>query len=97
MRFGRCRGYGRQSTSLRNPRTSVRSASMRICTVLRGRGARFPYHERSPYKPEPAATPEHLLACMQEAGVDFAVVVHPEPYGDDHRYLEHCLNVSAKR
>jgi predicted TIM-barrel fold metal-dependent hydrolase len=54
---------------------------------------RFPYHERAPYRPEPAATPEHLLACMREAGVDYAIVVHPEPYQDDHRYLEHCLAV----
>jgi predicted TIM-barrel fold metal-dependent hydrolase len=54
---------------------------------------RFPYHERAPYKPEPAATPEHLLACMRDAGVDYAIVVHPEPYQDDHRYLEHCLEV----
>jgi predicted TIM-barrel fold metal-dependent hydrolase len=30
---------------------------------------------------------------MAEAGVDYAVVVHPEPYQDDHRYLEHCLEV----
>ena len=30
---------------------------------------------------------------MAEAGVDHAVVVHPEPYQDDHRYLEHCLEV----
>jgi predicted TIM-barrel fold metal-dependent hydrolase len=30
---------------------------------------------------------------MAEAGVDYAVVVHPEPYQDDHRYLEHCLAV----
>src|SRR4051794_15604985 len=53
--------------------------------------ARFPYHPRGPYGPEQAATPEHLLACMQPANVDYAVVVHPEPYQDDHRYLEHCL------
>ena len=25
--------------------------------------------------------------------MDYAVVVHPEPYQDDHRYLEHCLDV----
>jgi predicted TIM-barrel fold metal-dependent hydrolase len=55
--------------------------------------SRFPYHERAPYKPEPAATPEHLLSCMRAADVDYAVVVHPEPYQDDHRYLEHCLQV----
>ena len=30
---------------------------------------------------------------MKAAGVDRAVVVHPEPYQDDHRYLEHCLDV----
>lgn len=54
---------------------------------------RFGYHERAPYTPDKAATPEHLLASMREAGVDHAVVVHPEPYQDDHRYLEHCLEV----
>ncbi len=54
---------------------------------------RFPYHARAPYRPEEKATPEELLACMAAAGVDYAVVVHPEPYQDDHRYLEHCLDV----
>jgi len=34
---------------------------------------------------------------MDGAGVDFAVVVHPEPYQDDHRYLEHCLAVGKGR
>ncbi len=58
---------------------------------------RFPYHERAPYRPDAAATPEHLLRCMDGAGVDFAVVVHPEPYQDDHRYLEHCLAVGKGR
>jgi predicted TIM-barrel fold metal-dependent hydrolase len=59
--------------------------------------ARFPYHERAPYRPAEPATPEHLLKCMDEADVDFAVVVHPEPYQDDHRYLEHCLRVGKGR
>ena len=59
--------------------------------------SRFPYHARGPYQPDAAATPEHLLKCMDGAGVDFAVVVHPEPYQDDHRYLEHCLEVGGKR
>ena len=58
---------------------------------------RFPYHARGPYRPEAAATPEHLLECMAGAGVDHAVVVHPEPYQDDHRYLEHCLDVGRGR
>ncbi len=56
------------------------------------RDKRFPYHERAPYQPEVAATPGHLLKTMTEAGVDRAVIVHPEPYQDDHRYLEHCLD-----
>ncbi len=34
---------------------------------------------------------------MNDGGVDYAVVVHPEPYQDDHRYLEHCLAVGGKR
>ena len=54
---------------------------------------RFPYHERAPYMPHKPATPEHLLDCMRQAEVDHAIVVHPEPYQDDHRYLEHCLAV----
>jgi predicted TIM-barrel fold metal-dependent hydrolase len=54
---------------------------------------RFPYHADAPYRPPAAATPEHLLQRMREADVDYAIVVHPEPYQDDHRYLEHCLNV----
>ena len=58
---------------------------------------RFPYHARAPYRPERSATPEHLLHCMDGAGVDYAVVVHPEPYQDDHRYLEHCLEVGGNR
>ncbi len=58
---------------------------------------RFPYHARAPYRPDSPAPPEHLLKCMDGAGVDFAVIVHPEPYQDDHRYLEHCLEVGKNR
>lgn len=59
--------------------------------------AKFPYHANAPYQPAAAATPEHLLKCMDGGGVDFAIVVHPEPYQDDHRYLEHCLAVGKGR
>jgi len=34
---------------------------------------------------------------MKSGGVDYAVVVHPEPYQDDHRYLEHCLEIGKGR
>jgi predicted TIM-barrel fold metal-dependent hydrolase len=56
---------------------------------------RFPYHERAPYRPEEASPPEHLLRCMEGAGVDYAIVVHPEPYQDDHRDLD-TASESAK-
>jgi len=59
--------------------------------------SRFPYHPRAPYRPPAAATPEHLLKCMDGAGVNHAIVVHPEPYQDDHRYLEYCLQVGKGR
>jgi predicted TIM-barrel fold metal-dependent hydrolase len=62
-----------------------------------GNDARFPYAPRAPYQPSQAATPEHLLQCMDEAGVHFAIIVHPEPYQDDHRYLEHCLAIGQER
>jgi predicted TIM-barrel fold metal-dependent hydrolase len=58
---------------------------------------RFPYHEKAPYKPDTVASPERLLECMNGAGVDFAIVVSPEPYQDDHRYLEYCLDVGKGR
>lgn len=58
---------------------------------------RFPYHDQAPYRPEDDRSPEHLLRCMDDAGVDHAIVVHPEPYQDDHRYLEHCLDVGQGR
>jgi len=58
---------------------------------------RFPYHADAPYQPEAAATPQHLLKCMEGAGVDYAIVVHPEPYQDDHNYLDYCLKVGKDR
>jgi predicted TIM-barrel fold metal-dependent hydrolase len=58
---------------------------------------RYPYAPDAPYKPEKAARPDQLLQCMDGAGVDFAVIVHPEPYLDDHDYLEHCLEVGRGR
>jgi len=58
---------------------------------------RFPAHPRGPYRPTTHATPEHLLACMDGAGVDRAIIVHPEPYQDDNRYLEHSLALGTGR
>jgi predicted TIM-barrel fold metal-dependent hydrolase len=51
---------------------------------------RFPYHQWATYKPQPA-TLEDYLPFAKEAGIDGVVIVHPEPYQDDHRYLEYCF------
>jgi len=59
--------------------------------------SRFPYHRNGPYQPEAPATPQRLLELMDGAGVTYAIVVHPEPYQDDHRYLEYCLEVGRGR
>ena len=51
---------------------------------------RVPYATDAPYKP--AAEPVEAYATFAlEAGLAHAVIVHPEPYQDDHRYLEYCF------
>lgn len=82
------------------PFVSVRAAEPKALVVdthlhcFAGKNdAKFPYHKDAPYQPVDPATPEHLLKCMADGGVDYAIVVHPEPYQDDHRYLEHCIAV----
>lgn len=97
-----CRGLAASSVAtlcLRNGR-AAESETVLVDTHLHcfaGQDARFPYHPRGPYQPDQPATPQHLLQCMDGAGVDYAIVVHPEPYQDDHRYLEHCLDVGKGR
>ena len=51
---------------------------------------RFPYHPNATYKP-PAQTLENYRKFVEQAKIDHAIVVHPEPYQDDHRYLEYCF------
>ena len=34
---------------------------------------------------------EDYVRFAVEAGIDHAVIVHPEPYQDDYRYLEYCF------
>jgi len=58
--------------------------------------ARFPYHANASYRP-PA---EPLEAYAREAmafGLTNAIVVHPEPYQDDHRYLEYCFEHEPRK
>jgi predicted TIM-barrel fold metal-dependent hydrolase len=58
---------------------------------------RYPYHADAPYKPEAASRPDQLVLAMDGAGVDDAIIVHPEPYQDNHDYLEHCFEVGQER
>ena len=50
--------------------------------------AKFPYHPQAAYKPDPAKNPADPLAEYQKRlkaeGIDKALFVQPEPYGDDH-------------
>lgn len=51
---------------------------------------RFPYHPTGTYQP-PAFTLDTYAQFVREAKIDHTVIVHPEPYQDDHRYLEYCF------
>ena len=51
---------------------------------------RFPFAANAPYRPEPM-TVETYMTFARAAGIDHAVIVHPEPYQDDYRYLEYCF------
>lgn len=53
--------------------------------------ARFPYSPLATYKPEPA-TLDDYKKFLPAAGYTNVVIVHPEPYQDDHRYLEYCFD-----
>jgi predicted TIM-barrel fold metal-dependent hydrolase len=52
--------------------------------------ARFPYHANGTYQPAPAPL-EPYLDFIRSSKIDHVVIVHPEPYQDDHRYLEYCF------
>src|SRR6202453_2588103 len=50
--------------------------------------ARFPYNSAC-YKPQRGPVEEYVR-FVREARINHAVILHPEPYQDDHRYLEYC-------
>jgi predicted TIM-barrel fold metal-dependent hydrolase len=57
--------------------------------------ARFPFSPRGTYKPEVSRLSADPLADYQAHlkafGIDRALFVHPEPYGDDHTLVLDCL------
>ena len=56
---------------------------------------RFSYAQNAPYKP-PAYTLEEHLKLVEAVGLEHSIIVHPEPYQDDHRYLEYCFDHEPK-
>ena len=53
--------------------------------------AAYPLHERAAYRPDMSRHPIDPLGAyiqhMRAEGIDRAIIVHPEPYGDDHRLM----------
>jgi predicted TIM-barrel fold metal-dependent hydrolase len=56
---------------------------------------RYPFHPAAAYVPDAASLEQDPLRSylkrMDRLGIDYAVLVHPEPYGDDHRLILDCL------
>lgn len=62
---------------------------------------RYPLHEKATYHPDVSKHPEDPLEAylkrLNEEGIDRAVIVHPEPYGDDHSLVLDCLQREPDR
>jgi predicted TIM-barrel fold metal-dependent hydrolase len=62
---------------------------------------RYPFHPRASYTPDLSGAPADplgaYLARMESEGIDRAVLVHPEPYGDDHRLILECLEREPRK
>lgn len=63
--------------------------------------ARYPFHPQAAYRPDASrlssAPLADYLAHMDAHGIDRAVLVHPEPYGDDHRLVLDSLEQEPER
>jgi len=59
---------------------------------------RFQFHPEAVYKPDASRFEADPLVAyekhMKQAGIDRAMLVQPEPYGDDHRLVLDCLHRS---
>lgn len=57
--------------------------------------AKYPFHPNAAYVPGPerrSGNPlSDYLLRMKDEGIDRAVIVHPEPYGDDHSLALDCV------
>jgi L-fuconolactonase len=57
---------------------------------------RFPFHPKGTYQPKPEPVEDYVKFAVA-AGIQHAVIVHPEPYQDDHRYLEYCFENEPRK
>ncbi|HEV8456248.1 MAG TPA: amidohydrolase family protein, partial [Gemmatimonadales bacterium] len=62
---------------------------------------RYPFHPDAAYTPDLSGASRDPLAAylerMATEGIDRAVLVHPEPYGDDHQLIRECLEREPDR
>lgn len=62
---------------------------------------KYPFHPQATYHPDVSLQAKDPLAAylstLDERGIDKAVIVHPEPYGDDHTLILDCLNREPDR
>ncbi|NND32455.1 MAG: amidohydrolase [Saprospiraceae bacterium] len=62
---------------------------------------KYPFHPQATYQPDTSTRPADPLQAyldqLDGLGVDRAVIVHPEPYGDDHRLILDCLRRQPDR
>ena len=52
--------------------------------------ARFPYHKNASYQPKPVTLADYSRFVLN-SDIAHSIIVHPEPYQDDHRFLEYCF------
>lgn len=63
--------------------------------------SKYPIHPKATYVPDMSVHPsnplEIYLKKLDEEKIDRAVIVHPEPYGDDHSLIIDCLEQEPER
>lgn len=91
-------GYGR--TSPAQAGESGRSGAMTDEPVIEWNAhvwspdlQRYPFHPNATYRPDVSerSTCGEYLQRLDDRGIDRAVIVQPEPYGDDHSLVLDCL------
>ncbi|MDF1515097.1 MAG: amidohydrolase family protein [Anaerolineae bacterium] len=63
--------------------------------------SQYPFHPKATYKPSPDRRPQDPLSeyiiHLYKMGIEKAVLVQPEPYGDDHSLVLDCLDREPDR